>query len=63
MRVEFVASSIRSTTAEEYQHHHHSKCTNISYRNYFAGLIIRYRKYFTVLKNIRIFESSNNQGS
>ena len=28
---------------------YHSKCTNISYRNYFAGLIIRCKKYFAVL--------------
>ena len=27
---------------------YHSKCTNISYRNCFAGLIICCRKYFAV---------------
>ena len=62
------ASSIRSTTPEEYQHQSkqarsrlphiyerelttlqcHSKCTNISYCNYFAGLIIHCKKYFAV---------------
>ena len=30
---------------------YHSKCTNISYRNYFAGLIICCKKYFAVLIN------------
>ena len=28
---------------------YNSKCTNISYRNYFAGSFIDCRKYFTVL--------------